>query len=642
MLDRNNNDFFLQLQTYAFYKTLIVIELLLIIGSVFVIPYDSYDYPRYFILFVMLIYGMLLLVTILTHIVLEKHHVKQMVYFIISMSLYIFSNVFYTTALGSGTSFIFFGLLMTIYLMQKAKYVVMAIIISITYYAVTMIVYWNQRVIFIGVGYYINRFIALFAMLYILMVGLKLFRYYQEIIISQMQELNYKNSSLKLLNKELKDTKKSLEAQYDKIYHLAYYDPLTKLSNRTFFLDNLSTQYNSEGLSTYTIMILDIDNLKYINDIYSYSVGDMVIHEVSHKLGDLLGEEATISRIGGDEIAMLFIGKVDYEFTAEKIVMLFSQPLSIPDIELQVSVNIGIVSCDKKDVLYDEALRYADIALVKAKNEYKGSSHYVVYDPKMSKKIYEQIHISKELQNAIANGDIEVDYQHKNNTITKKINGFEALARWNHKEFGFVSPLKFIVIAEQFGLISRLTEYILEKVCEFARAVNEVEDQYIITINISGVDLIQENFYQRIVGLLYQTNTRASIVGIEVTETAIMESLEMATPNLKRLREHGLRISMDDFGTGYSSLNYLRKLPIDVLKIDKSFIDGICTSAYDHYMVRMIVDLANELGIETMAEGVEQKEQYEVLKALKCTGIQGYYFSKPISFDEALAKTKQV
>jgi len=144
------------------------------------------------------------------------------------------------------------------------------------------------------------------------------------------------------------------------------------------------------------------------------------------------------------------------------------------------------------------------------------------------------------------------------------------------------------------------------------------------------------------VGLLYQTATDPSIIGIEVTETAIMESLEMALPNLKRLREYGLRISLDDFGTGYSSLNYLRKLPIDVLKIDKSFIDHICSDSYDEYMIHMIVDLAKRLGIDTVAEGVETKEQYDMLRDLNCNGIQGYYFSKPVSFDEAVLMIKSL
>jgi len=637
----NNTELFVSLQTRIFFKTLLIIEFLLIIGALLVIPNDSYDYPNYLVLIVMLIYGVLFLLTMMVNIVFENNHFKQISFVIIAVIIYIISNLFFMNSLGTGTSFIFYVLFMAIYILQKRRYIAVILVVAILYYIITMILYWDQRIIIIGTGYYINRYISLIALLYVSLSGLKLLKHYRETIIEQLQELNYKNSSLEMLNKEIKVTKESLERQYDKIYQLAYFDSLTKLSNRSYFLDYLAKQYHNR-LDDYTIMILDIDNLKYINDTYSYNVGDMVIYEVSKRLVDLLEEDVTISRIGGDEIAMLFSGDIDYEFIAEKIMMIFTQPLSIPDIGLQISVNIGVVNCKNMDISYEEALRYADIALVKAKNEHKSSSHYVVYNSEMSKKIYEEIHISKELVKAVANDEIQIVYQPKYDTGTKLIIGFEALARWQHEEMGFISPNKFIIIAEQYGFISQLTEYIVEKACTFARAINTSEEQFIVTINISGVDLTQENFYQRMVGLLYQTNTDPSIIGIEVTETAIMESLEMALPNLRRLREYGLAISLDDFGTGYSSLNYLRKLPIDVLKIDKSFIDHICTDTFDEYMIHMIVDLANRLGIRTMAEGVETEEQYNMLRDLNCSGIQGYYFSKPVSFEEAVLMIKSL
>jgi EAL domain-containing protein (putative c-di-GMP-specific phosphodiesterase class I) len=340
--------------------------------------------------------------------------------------------------------------------------------------------------------------------------------------------------------------------------------------------------------------------------------------------------------MGGDEIAVLFIGDIDYEFIAEKILMFFTQLLHVGEIDLQISVNIGVINCTNGEIHYEEALRYADMALVKAKQDSKGISHYVIYSEVISEKIYEQLHISKELKKAINKNQITVVYQPKYDTISQKIIGFEALARWRHKEMGYISPLKFIQIAEKYALIEQLTDFIIEKSCEFAKAINAFGDEYVVSINISGVQMIKDDFHQRLIGLLYRTKTAAEMIGIEVTETAVMESLEIATLNLLNVKEFGVDISLDDFGTGYSSLNYLRKLPINELKIDKSFIDYICIDKHDADMISMIINLAKKLGIRTVAEGVENEAQYNMLKSLHCDIIQGYYFSRPLDYDAAL------
>lgn len=633
-----NKNKFLEMQNSLFFIILLIAEVAFVIGSIIIIPRGSINYPFYVVVISMFMGFALILATVLIHYMSRNENRKQLLFSGVAFIVYLFSNVFYLRMLGTVSSFIWFGLFIAIYTTQNRKLIISFCGLAIVYYFITMIWLDDVGIIIVGTGYYLNRYISITGIGVISLFSLKVFNHYDQMIYGQIKELDHKNTELKMLNVEVRDTKSILEDQYSKVYQLAYYDQLTGLGNRSNYNDFL-TKYTEVGFG---IILVDIINMKFINDTYSHQTGDIILKVVSKQLMDFFSEDVFIARLGGDEFAIVITNKVELEVIAEQLIILFTKTIQAGDLEIVVNVNIGLLDNFNASMTKNEALKNSDLAMVHSKSLKLRHSHYIKYAPAMSEEAYEQFFISIELSKAIENHDIYVVYQPKYNTYSNKIVGFEALVRWEHETLGYVRPDIFVKIAEQHGLIESLTDIVIRESCQFAKKINfgMRRDPLLVTVNISGVQLMKDDFYQRMVGTLFSENTDTSYIGIEITETAVMESLHDVLGNLNRLRSNNIRISLDDFGTGYSSLNYLRSLPIDTLKIDKSFVDHVCHNQKDEYMIRMIIDLAKYLDIHLVAEGVEEEEQYQMLRSLGCDTIQGYYFSKPLKYNDAVLLVK--
>jgi sensor c-di-GMP phosphodiesterase-like protein len=279
-------------------------------------------------------------------------------------------------------------------------------------------------------------------------------------------------------------------------------------------------------------------------------------------------------------------------------------------------------------------MKRADMALLKAKESY--DSTYCIYGNEVGSEVSYRAKMSYALEQAVQNKSLYMVFQPIYNSIGDQVYGFESLVRWEDRELGFVPPDIFIGVAEKSNLIHRLSDVIQNKIWDFTGKINEVNKGLYISINISGKELSRPDFAERFIENARQKYIEPSNIGIEVTESSMINNLELAEKQLLRLKQEGFQIYLDDFGTGYSSLSYLYKLPIDVLKIDKSFIDQIITEKNKEYLLRGIIQLARQLSIETLAEGVETEKQVEILKNIGVDYIQGYYYSKPLSFDDAL------
>lgn len=423
----------------------------------------------------------------------------------------------------------------------------------------------------------------------------------------------------------------------EKIKFMAYYDSLTKLPNRTFFISKLNEHLellDSENLEG-SVLFIDLDNFKIINDTMGHEYGDKLLIYLAKKFENWINEEDTICRLGGDEFIILHPNSNEAELRAyaEKFLALFNKPCKIDGKQIYVTVSIGIALYPKDGRDTNTILKNADVAMYKAKE--LGKNRFELFNPDMYLKLERKSHIERILRTAIENNELIINYQPQYDGKTNQVFGFEALLRLNSKELGFISPLEFISIAEEYGHITKLSKWVIKESCK--QAVKWQQEGYkfkSISVNISSVDLQQPNFLKNIKEIIINTNIKPQILELEITETVLMESIDSNITILKQLLDMGIRIALDDFGTGYSSLSYLRKIPINTLKIDKSFIDNITSNRKEESIINNIIQMAHSLELKVVAEGVETKEQLSVLKERECDYIQGYYFSKPLPAGE--------
>lgn len=418
--------------------------------------------------------------------------------------------------------------------------------------------------------------------------------------------------------------------------YLTYTDEVTGNANRRYFfkkVDEFINMYNDN----LAIIFIDLDNFKYINDTYGHDVGDSLLREFTKIIEDINIEDSLFARYGSDEF---IIAKYNYESIndiialLEKIIKKLRKPLMIKEKELFCTISIGISLYPEDGRDINELIKRADMAMYLAK--INGKNRYEIFDMKMLQVLDREFEIEKGLRTAIENNEIKIMYQPKILVNTGKVIGFEALVRWESKELGFVSPKEFISIAESSGLIISIGKYIIEEVFKNCRELLlETDKDFKLAINLSDVQIRDE----RIVGFIDETlkkyNISSKHIEFEITESIIMKSPEKNIKTLDKLKSLGVTLALDDFGTGYSSLSYLRILPLDVLKIDKSFIDGILIEEKSEYIINSIIELSHYLSLVVVAEGVERQEQLDYLKKINCDIIQGYYFSKPIDFIES-------
>ena len=440
---------------------------------------------------------------------------------------------------------------------------------------------------------------------------------------------------------DISDRKKHEE----NIEFLAYYDPLTKLPNRTLFMERLNEELRrpkSDGQCG-AVFFIDFDDFKKINDTLGHDYGDHILKIIAEKISAVKGDNDIICRFGGDEFLILMPEVASREQVvklADSILESFNSNLETEEKQMYITCSIGITLYPKDGTDTNVILKNADTAMYKAKEA--GKNKYVFYDQDMYDKLERRIRIEQVLRGAIQNEELKIYYQPQFDAQTKKIVGFEALLRLFSKELGVISPAEFIPVAEETGLIVAIGEWVLLNAC---RKSKEWQDrglkQCYISVNISSAQLQQVNFLSTVMDILKETKLPSNSLELEITESMLMKSMEDNVKILEELRKNEIKIALDDFGTGYSSLNYLRKIPIDTLKIDKSFIDGICQNSTEEAIAEGIIQLAHKMQLKVVAEGVETLQQLEILQEKNCDRIQGYLFSKPLpeeQIEEILVK----
>lgn len=420
-----------------------------------------------------------------------------------------------------------------------------------------------------------------------------------------------------------------------KYKYLAYHDPLTGLNNRSVFTEDLSRSMKraDQNNSSVALFLLDLDRFKDVNDTLGHYIGDQLLIRATNRLKKRLGENALIYRLGGDEF--LFIHphatRKSSKAIAEEILQEFSSPFIIDDYEINITPSIGISMYPENSKNVGDILKYADASMYLAKR--KGRNGYRFYSTELKENITRKMMIENGLRKAIENNELQLFYQPKVDLKTSEIIGMEALLRWEHPEFGFIPPMEFIPIAEEIGEIVSIGKWVLKEACSQNKKWQESGFSPLsVSINVSVRQFQHHDFVKTVDEVLFETGLSPQYLELEITES-IMQNITESTAILSRLRRRGVRTSIDDFGTGYSSLYILNKLPIDIIKIDKSFIDNIEDKGQQS-MVKAIIDLGINLNFEVIAEGIEHEYQMRTLVENKCFLGQGYLFSKPISTEE--------
>ena len=425
-----------------------------------------------------------------------------------------------------------------------------------------------------------------------------------------------------------------------RIRHLAYHDSLTNLPNRSLLLDRLQRALNVAARRNLlgAVLFLDIDRFKTINDALGHSAGDEVLLEVARRLTTRVRREDTVARLGGDEFVVLLpqIGQdpeaaaFSAQTVAEKIRASLAEVCNIQGHEYLLSSSIGVVLFPEHGDSADDVLKYADAAMYKAKAA--GRNTICFYSPGMQAAANERLMLEKDLRRAIERSELSLHFQPQIND-TGQIIGAEALVRWQHRERGMIPPDKFIPVAEETGEILAIGEWVLRAAISQMKAcmaANLYSGSEYIAVNVSPRQFHQEHFVQQIIAIVEEMDISPSNLKLEITEGLVMADVNDAIEKMRELKRFGVRFAIDDFGTGYSSLAYLKRLPLDQLKIDKSFVQEIEDDSNGRAIVETIIAMARHLGLEVIAEGVETEVELNFLRSQGCTAYQGYYFSRPL------------
>jgi diguanylate cyclase (GGDEF)-like protein/PAS domain S-box-containing protein len=432
--------------------------------------------------------------------------------------------------------------------------------------------------------------------------------------------------------------RKALEQQ---LMQQALHDPLTGLPNRTLFMNRLehALDRGRRRESRVAVLFMDLDNFKFVNDSLGHEAGDLLLVAVSNRVQPCLRSEDTIARLGGDEFAVL-IEDVKYTnepaYVAERIVEELQAPFTLGGQPVVVTPSIGIAVGDSTQDPPEHLLREADLAMYRAKED--GKARHRVFDPSMEYETTERLRLENDLRRALQRDEFRVHYQPVVHLGTSRTVGMEALVRWEHPERGVILPDDFVPLAEEIGLIIPLGRWVLREACRQAhkwRKRYPAEPPLSMGVNLSTRQLGDSDLVEDVEGLLRETGLDPECLILEITESAVVGAEEHRIETLRRLHAMGVRFALDDFGTGYSSLSYLKRLPVSLLKIDRSFVEAIGQDAEDEVLVSGMVYVASGLGLSVVAEGVETPEQLAWVKSLGCELGQGNLFSEPVSSDAA-------
>ena len=428
---------------------------------------------------------------------------------------------------------------------------------------------------------------------------------------------------------------KLLEA---KLTHQAFHDPLTNLANRSLFRQRVESAIRrTAGHHRVVVMFLDLDHFKAVNETFGHGRGDQLLIAAAERLLSCTRGSDTVARLGGDEFAILLENvrdEAEMLIVAERITSAMSEPIMIGGDVAVVGVSIGIARHDDDNV--DELLRNADVAMYTAKA--RGRGCHVFFEREMYTAVADRKALESDLRRAIVNREFMLQYQPLVNLSTGRVVGVESLVRWAHPQRGLVPPLDFIPIAEETGLIVQLGRWVLTEACrQTCQWMHETPDvsPVTVTVNISGRQLQDPHFVADVARILRESGLPPSCLVLEITETVIMQRTDAMLQRLRDLKEIGVRLAIDDFGTGYSSLSYLQQFPIDILKIDKAFVDDVGIDGTGAALTRTIIGLGGTLGLTTVAEGIEDAQQHSVLRDLGCELGQGYLFARPLSAIDA-------
>ena len=446
----------------------------------------------------------------------------------------------------------------------------------------------------------------------------------------------------------------SSKAATDEIKMLAFYDPLTHLPNRRLLIDRLNQALASSARSGQkgALLFLDIDHFKNINDSLGHDVGDDFLKEVANRITKCVRIGDTVARIGGDEYVVLlealgeelFDAATKAEVIAHKILQMLGSTYQLGDYQCHSTVSIGATLFDKHQIKIDELLKQADIAMYEAKNSGRNGLRF--FDPKMQVAISTRAALERELRVAVEQQQFILHYQLQVDSAEHPL-GAEILIRWEHPERGLISPLEFIPLAEETGLILTIGQWVLDCACIQLKIweQNQLTKELKLSVNVSAKQFHQPNFVDQVKSTIVRHKINPLLLNLELTESMLVNDADITVISMNKLREAGVRFELDDFGTGYSSLQYLKKLPLYQLKIDRSFVRDITTDVNDRSLVITIINMAHSLGLKVIAEGVEMAEQLQFLKNNDCDHFQGYFFSQPVpikQFEALVKKLKNV
>jgi diguanylate cyclase (GGDEF)-like protein/PAS domain S-box-containing protein len=434
--------------------------------------------------------------------------------------------------------------------------------------------------------------------------------------------------------------RKEAEAQ---IHQLAFFDPLTNLPNRRLLMDRLQKAFADSARSKEhgAVLFLDLDNFKTLNDTKGHDIGDLLLAEVAKRLNLCVRDGDTVARLGGDEFVVVLESlsasadeaATQAELVAEKIRSALNQACQLKDQQYHTTPSIGIVLfLGHRDSL-DDLLKYADIAMYQAKTAGRNTIRF--YDPAMQAALEARIKLEIELRQALKEQQLRLYYQVQVDHMYRPM-GAEALLRWNHPGQGLVPPMQFIPLAEETGLIVPIGLWVLQTACEQLRAwqYHELTRDLTLSVNVSAKQFRQADFILQVQRVLQESGAKPAMLKLELTESTVLENVEDTINKMRELKMLGVGFSMDDFGTGYSSLQYLKRLPLDQIKIDQSFVRDISTDPNDAVIVQTIIAMTEALGLDVMAEGVETEVQQEFLHMRGCRAFQGYLFGMPEQIEQ--------
>ncbi|WP_122394111.1 putative bifunctional diguanylate cyclase/phosphodiesterase, partial [Pseudomonas savastanoi] len=458
------------------------------------------------------------------------------------------------------------------------------------------------------------------------------------------------NTACLLMNARDIGQLKTAQAQ---VQHLAYHDPLTGLPNRALLMDRLSQQVsllqhqNLRG----ALLFLDLDHFKHINDSLGHPVGDSVLSIIAARLEASVRQEDTVARLGGDEFVVLICGldgtrdevTQQVRVLADNLRELLAEPMFLDGHRLQVTPSIGIVLIPDDGLAPADLLKRADIALYRAKDSGRNASQF--FHVSMQQAVSQRLRLENDLRLALTRNEFQLHFQAQIDCRDQYITGAEALLRWEHPEYGLLSPDQFVQILEESGMILEVGSHILDEACKTGGLLLKQglisKNKFLMGVNISPRQFRQNDFIERVQHSLKQHQLPASMLKLEITEGIVIQNLDDTILKMLSLKELGVSFAMDDFGTGYSSLTYLKRLPVDTLKIDQSFVQDATSDPNDAEIIRAIVAMAQSLNLNVIAEGVETPEQLAFLERVGCYNYQGYLFSEPLpgpQFENLLLK----